>query len=170
MSIRSLGYLRIESTDIGAWREYTLKVLGMVEGKGSTEGALYLRMDDFPARLVIVPGEHDRLLESGWETANAAGLQEIRNRLDVEGTPYKAGQVKFLAIGSEKRDLMGLLFSEDDLAQFLRLRQAFDPSGRLNPRKILPLATGCGEGRSLMGLARAGAAFAAGTADDMPWI
>ena len=43
-------------------------------------------MDDFPARLVIVPGEHDRLLESGWETANAAGLQEIRNRLDLEGT------------------------------------------------------------------------------------
>ena len=61
----------------------------MVEGAGSTEGALYLRMDEFPARLVIVPGEHDRLLESGWETANAAGLQEIRNRLDVEGTPYK---------------------------------------------------------------------------------
>ena len=27
--------------------------------------------------------------ESGWETANAAGLQEIRNRLDLEGTPYK---------------------------------------------------------------------------------
>ncbi len=39
MSIRSLGYLRIETTDIGAWREYGLKVLGMVEGSGATEGA-----------------------------------------------------------------------------------------------------------------------------------
>ena len=55
MSIRSLGYLRIEATDVAAWREYGLKVLGMVEGKGHIEGALYLRMDDFPARLVIVP-------------------------------------------------------------------------------------------------------------------
>jgi 3,4-dihydroxy-9,10-secoandrosta-1,3,5(10)-triene-9,17-dione 4,5-dioxygenase len=89
MSIRSLGYLRIEATDIGAWREYGLKVLGMVEGKGLVEGALYLRMDDFPARLVIIPGEHDRLLESGWETANAEGLQDIRKRLELEGTPYK---------------------------------------------------------------------------------
>ena len=79
MSIRSLGYLRIESTDVGAWREYALKVLGMVEGKGLVDGALYLRMDDFPARLVIVPGEHDRLSESGWECANAAGLQQIRS-------------------------------------------------------------------------------------------
>ena len=97
MSIRSLGYLRIESTDIGAWREYALKVLGMVEGKGTLEGALYLRMDDFPARLVIVPGEHDRLSEAGWECANAAGLQQIRNALDVEGVPYKEATTAQLA-------------------------------------------------------------------------
>jgi 3,4-dihydroxy-9,10-secoandrosta-1,3,5(10)-triene-9,17-dione 4,5-dioxygenase len=97
MSIRSLGYLRIESTDVPAWREYGLKVLGMVEGQGKVDGALYLRMDDFPARLVIVPGEHDRLTESGWECANSAGLQEIRNRLDVEGTPYKEATAAELA-------------------------------------------------------------------------
>ncbi|HWT47807.1 MAG TPA: VOC family protein, partial [Mycobacterium sp.] len=97
MSIRSLGYLRIEATDVAAWREYGLKVLGMVEGKGGIEGALYLRMDDFPARLVIVPGERDRLSEAGWECANAEGLQEIRNRLDVEGTPYKEATAADLA-------------------------------------------------------------------------
>ena len=87
--IRSLGYLRIEATDVGAWRDYGLKVLGMVEGRGSVQGALYLRMDDFPARLVIVPGEHDRLMEAGWECANAEGLQRVRDALDVEGVPYK---------------------------------------------------------------------------------
>ena len=97
MSIKSLGYLRIEATDVGAWREYGLKVLGMVEGSGNTDGALYLRMDEFPARLVIVPGEHDRLLESGWETPNAAALQEIRNRLDIQGTPYKEASAAELA-------------------------------------------------------------------------
>src|ERR1700741_1407738 len=100
MSIRSLGYLRIEATDMAAWREDGLKELGMVEGKGAPEGApeaLYLRMDDFPARLVIVPGEHDRLAESGWECANAEGLQEIRHRLDVEGVPYKEAGAAELA-------------------------------------------------------------------------
>ena len=98
MSIRSLGYLRIESTDVGAWREYGLKVLGMVEGSGPAEGGLYLRMDEFPARLVIVPGEHDRLQVSGWETANAAGLQDIRQRLDVHGTPYKEATATELGV------------------------------------------------------------------------
>jgi glycolate oxidase len=69
-------------------------------------------------------------------------------------------------IGSEKRELMGLLFSAADLAQFARLRRAFDPDGRLNPRKILPLGKGCGEVRALPSLARAGAAYVEG----QPWI
>ncbi|MCV7385627.1 iron-dependent extradiol dioxygenase HsaC [Mycolicibacter longobardus] len=97
MSIRSLGYLRIQATDMAAWRDFGLKVLGMVEGSGSCEGALYLRMDEFPARLVIVPGDTDRLLVSGWECANAAGLQEIRQRLEAEGTPYKEATAAELA-------------------------------------------------------------------------
>jgi 3,4-dihydroxy-9,10-secoandrosta-1,3,5(10)-triene-9,17-dione 4,5-dioxygenase len=89
--IRSLGYLRIEATDVAAWREYGLKVLGMLEGQGGQADALYLRMDDFPARLVIVPGERDRLAASGWEAADAAGLDEIRGRLERAGVAYKEG-------------------------------------------------------------------------------
>lgn len=91
MGIRSLAYMRIEATDMAAWREYGLKILGMVEGKGTNPDALYLRMDDFPARLVIVPGEKDRLQVSGWETANAAELQDIRDRLSGAGVPFKEG-------------------------------------------------------------------------------
>ncbi|MQA61513.1 MAG: 2,3-dihydroxybiphenyl 1,2-dioxygenase [Actinophytocola sp.] len=97
MGIRSLGYLRIEATDMAAWREYGLKVLGMIEGKGADPDALYLRMDDFPARLVITPGEADRLAQTGWEAANAAELQEIRDRLDANGVPYKEGTAEQLA-------------------------------------------------------------------------
>ena len=97
MALRSLGYLRIAATDVPAWREYGLKVLGMVEGRGTNPDALYLRMDDFPARLVIVPGERDRLLASGWETADAAELDEVRRRLDEAGVPYKDGTADELA-------------------------------------------------------------------------
>lgn len=95
--IRSLGYLRVEATDVSAWREYGLKVLGMVEGKGPREGALYLRMDDFPARLVIEPGDHDRLSVSGWECANAEGLQRIRNAVTSEGVPFREATAAELA-------------------------------------------------------------------------
>lgn len=89
MAISSLGYLRIESTDIAAWREFGCKVLGMVEGVGAIPGALYLRMDDFPARMVILPGDQDRLAAVGWECANSAAVQDVRSALDAEGVPYK---------------------------------------------------------------------------------
>ncbi|MEV4054170.1 iron-dependent extradiol dioxygenase HsaC [Amycolatopsis sp. NPDC049688] len=97
MGIRSLGYLRIEATDMAAWREYGLKVLGMVEGSGTNPDALYLRMDDFPARLVISPGSSDRLAVTGWEAANAGELAEIRSRLDSASVPYKEGTPEELA-------------------------------------------------------------------------
>ncbi|QHE67379.1 2,3-dihydroxybiphenyl 1,2-dioxygenase [Rhodococcus sp. WAY2] len=96
MGIRSLAYMRIEATDMAAWREYGLKVLGMVEGKGNNPDALYLRMDDFPARLVIFPGDHDRLSVSGWETANAAELEQVRNNLSTAGVPFKEGTAEQL--------------------------------------------------------------------------
>ena len=89
--IGSLGYLRIESADVAAWREFGVRVLGMVEGRGPEEGALYLRMDDFPARLVIVPGSRDRLLATGWEVADAAVLAAVRLALAEAGVTVKAG-------------------------------------------------------------------------------
>jgi 3,4-dihydroxy-9,10-secoandrosta-1,3,5(10)-triene-9,17-dione 4,5-dioxygenase len=89
--IRSLGYLRIEASDVGAWREFGVRALGMVEGRGPEEGALYLRMDDFPARLVIVPGERDRLLASGWEVAGTAAFGEVARALADAGVAVKSG-------------------------------------------------------------------------------
>ena len=48
-------------------------------------------------------------------------------------------------IGSEKRDYMGLLFSEADLDAMRRLRSVFDPDGVCNPGKIFPTPRFCVE-------------------------
>jgi 3,4-dihydroxy-9,10-secoandrosta-1,3,5(10)-triene-9,17-dione 4,5-dioxygenase len=95
--IRSLGYLRIESSDVAAWREFGLRVLGMVEGRGPDPSALYLRMDDFPARLVIAAGEGNRLVASGWEVAGERDLDELGRSLDRAGVAVKAGTEAELA-------------------------------------------------------------------------
>lgn len=117
MGIRSLGYLRIEATDLDRWREFGLKVLGMVEGKGSTPGALYLRMDDFPARLVIVPGDADRLQASGWEAATEAELEEVAKRLASAGVSYVEGSAEDLA----ERRVTGLIRFEDQSGNTLEV-------------------------------------------------
>jgi glycolate oxidase len=46
-------------------------------------------------------------------------------------------------VGLEKRDLMGRSFSPVDLDAQARLREAFDPDGRLNPGKVLPEGSRC---------------------------
>jgi 3,4-dihydroxy-9,10-secoandrosta-1,3,5(10)-triene-9,17-dione 4,5-dioxygenase len=109
MSITSLGYLRIECTDLAAWRTYGLKVLGMVEGRDAPEGELHLRMDDFPARLVIVAGSADRLAATGWETPNEAAMLDVAARLDAAGVPWKEGTPEQLA----SRKVNGLILFED---------------------------------------------------------
>jgi len=48
-------------------------------------------------------------------------------------------------IGVEKRDLMGEMFTEEDLNQQLRLKCAFDPDGLLNPGKVYPTLHRCAE-------------------------
>jgi 3,4-dihydroxy-9,10-secoandrosta-1,3,5(10)-triene-9,17-dione 4,5-dioxygenase len=107
--ISSLGYLRISSADAGAWREFGVRVLGMTEGTGPDAGALYLRMDDFPARLVVVPGEEDRLLASGWEVRGERELGQVRRALDEAGVAVKTGTEAELA----DRRVAGLLRFED---------------------------------------------------------
>src|SRR5262245_31773325 len=95
--ISSLGYLRICSADTAAWREFGTRVLGMTEGRGPDPGAVYLRMDDFPARLVIVPGERDRLLATGWEVADERALASVADRLAEAGVAVKPGDATELA-------------------------------------------------------------------------
>ncbi|HEX6980277.1 MAG TPA: FAD-linked oxidase C-terminal domain-containing protein [Alphaproteobacteria bacterium] len=48
-------------------------------------------------------------------------------------------------VGVEKRDLMGTMFDETDLAHQERLKCAFDPQGLLNPGKVFPVLHRCAE-------------------------
>lgn len=46
-------------------------------------------------------------------------------------------------IGMEKKDLMPLIFSQHDVAQMQRIKEAFDPTGLCNPGKVFPTAGRC---------------------------
>jgi glycolate oxidase len=48
-------------------------------------------------------------------------------------------------VGIEKRDLMPEMFTEDDLAQQMRVKCAFDAKGLLNPGKVFPTLHRCAE-------------------------
>ena len=50
-------------------------------------------------------------------------------------------------VGLDKRELLSLIFSENDMSAMLEVRAAFDPTGLCNPGKIIPMLRGCGEAR-----------------------
>jgi glycolate oxidase len=82
----------------------------------------------------------DRREPGVWDRVYAAGNEILTMCIDAGGV--LTGEH---GVGVEKRDLMPLLFSADDLDAQARLRDAFDPDGAANPLKVLPRGSRCGE-------------------------
>jgi len=78
------------------------------------------------------PDERARVLAAGGEIL----------RLCVAAGGTLSGEH---GIGIEKREFMGLVFSEEELAVQRRLRDAIDPGRLSNPEKVLPSGRGCVE-------------------------
>jgi glycolate oxidase len=78
------------------------------------------------------PGEIERAEEFGSDIL----------RLCVEVGGVLTGEH---GVGVEKRDLMGTMFDETDLAHQQRVKCAFDPDGLLNPGKVFPQLHRCAE-------------------------
>jgi glycolate oxidase len=74
------------------------------------------------------------------EKAEAFGADILRLCVEVGGV--LTGEH---GVGVEKRDLMGTMFDENDLAHQERLKCAFDPDGLLNPGKVFPELHRCAE-------------------------
>ena len=81
---------------------------------------------------VMKPGELDR--------AEKFGADILKLCVDVGGV--LTGEH---GVGIEKRDLMPVMFSDEDLAQQQRLKCAFDAAGLFNPGKVFPTLAACVE-------------------------
>ena len=87
--IKGLGYVTIAASDLPQWRHFAFAVLGFAEGSGPDPDALYLRMDERAARIVIVPGDVDKIVTVGWEVRDHADLERVKAALDSAGVPFK---------------------------------------------------------------------------------
>ena len=87
--ISSLGYVRVRVTDLDAWRKFAFDAIGFAEGTGPEEGALYLRMDERPGRIVALPGEEDRVEAVGWEARDYRALRDVQAALESAGVAFE---------------------------------------------------------------------------------
>jgi 3,4-dihydroxy-9,10-secoandrosta-1,3,5(10)-triene-9,17-dione 4,5-dioxygenase len=107
--LHSLGYLVVETTDLGRWRELAIDVLGMAVGRGPDPDALYLRIDERAARVVVHPGSVERLVAVGWEVRDRETFRAVTRQLEDAGAPVKIGTAE----EADERRVQEVLFTED---------------------------------------------------------
>jgi glycolate oxidase len=83
---------------------------------------------------------YDRRNAKQVAAVGEAGNQILSAAVDLGGTI--SGEH---GIGYEKRDTLTRVFSDDDLAVMLRIRDVFDPKRVFNPDKIFPAGASCAE-------------------------
>lgn len=87
--IKSLGYVTVQATDMGRWRQFAFDVLGFAQGSGPDPDALYLRMDERAARVIVTPGDTDKIVTVGWEVRDHAAFEGVKRALEGAGTPFE---------------------------------------------------------------------------------
>lgn len=90
IDIRGLSYFVAESEDLTRWQDYAQDVLGMMVTP-APGGAVYVKMDERPFRMLIVPGAQSRYLASGWELPGEGAFNAALKVLDQADVCWQAG-------------------------------------------------------------------------------
>ena len=98
MPVLSLGYLRLESTDLDAWQTFAGDFLGLMPVAAEGDESLRYRMDHYPPRLVVSPGAESKAAAIGFEVLNERDLRRTVAAVEeagikvVEGTDAEADE------------------------------------------------------------------------------
>jgi len=125
MKVSKLGYLIFSTTDSSDWRNFGSDILGamVIDTVG---GDVCLKLDDHPFRILVEPGDDDRLSAIGWELATRADYDALYTRLRSIGLTLHEGDDR----RAQKRCVTEYF-------------AAHDPSG--NPIEFYYKRTGCGD-------------------------
>ncbi|MBJ19267.1 MAG: 2,3-dihydroxybiphenyl 1,2-dioxygenase [bacterium] len=78
MSIRTLGYVVIETCDLDAWRRFACDTLGLMATPAPDGGdAIHLRLDDRPVRIRVERSDREGLVAAGWEVADSDAFESF---------------------------------------------------------------------------------------------
>ena len=93
-SVKQLGYLVFEVSDLGAWEDFGTKILGLelVDRRGDV--GFSLRMDDYQQRFFIEQGPADDLAAIGWEVDGPAELEAFAKRFEQAGHQVSRGSAE----------------------------------------------------------------------------
>jgi 3,4-dihydroxy-9,10-secoandrosta-1,3,5(10)-triene-9,17-dione 4,5-dioxygenase len=109
MPIESLGYLRLDSTDLAGWKTFAGDFLGLMPVAEEGDESLRFRMDLYPPRLVVSPGSENRLAALGLEVLNERDLSRMVTAVEGAGIKVDEGS----AVECDERRVTGFVRFDD---------------------------------------------------------
>jgi len=85
VGVHSLGYVRIESPQVDRWRTFGADVLGLMLVDGPEEDGLHFRIDQYPPRLVVLPGSSHGIQAIGLEVRDRRELDTLVAAVEAAG-------------------------------------------------------------------------------------
>ena len=91
MPVLSLGYLRLDATDLDAWKTFAGDFLGLMPVHADGDESLRYRMDHYPPRLVVSPGAEARATAIGFEVLNERDMRQVAAAVEDAGIKVTEG-------------------------------------------------------------------------------
>jgi 3,4-dihydroxy-9,10-secoandrosta-1,3,5(10)-triene-9,17-dione 4,5-dioxygenase len=90
MPLHSLGYLRLETTDLDSWKIFAEDFLGLMP-VSQNENELRYRIDRYPARLTVTHGSENKMSAMGFEVYNSHDLEDLLSKVEAAGIKVSVG-------------------------------------------------------------------------------
>jgi 2,3-dihydroxybiphenyl 1,2-dioxygenase len=149
MQVRALGYVGVSAKDLGDWRTYGTKHLGL-QVVDKAMGSVAFRMDDRSQRVIVETdgSNHDPnrgVKLFGWEVAGAGALDAVAGRIEGAGIRVERG-ARALA---EERRVAELIVLADPLGNRVEIfhgaevaAEPFKPGRNISGFRTGPLGVG----------------------------
>jgi 2,3-dihydroxybiphenyl 1,2-dioxygenase len=148
MLVQALGYVGVSARDLGDWRTYGTRHLGL-QVVDRAKGSVAFRMDDRSQRIIVeADGSHDPsrgVKLFGWEVADASALDQAAGKIEAAGVRVERGS-RALA---EERRVKDMVVLADPLGSRVELfhgaeaaTEPFRPGRNISGFRTGPLGVG----------------------------
>lgn len=130
MSVANLGYAVLQMQDPAAWTDTAVSVLGFGRSKSfGKDAAQYLRMDEAPFRYMIVKGDSDRYLASGYDAGSKAAFDAQVKAFEDAGVSVTHGSDEEAA----HRAVKAVAFCQDPSGNNVEVYHSRDAGSAFTP-------------------------------------
>ena len=115
-SVKELGYIGIEASDLAAWERFGVDLIGMQVSE-RTDDHLSFRLDQKVHRVIVEQGPADDVAFFGYDCGSDAELDELAGRLQANGFGVEQGDASLAA----SRGVERIAFTQDPMGNRIEL-------------------------------------------------